>query len=126
MTGQLLDVHTLLLVPYFRVGAFVFDTFGKWEHHSPEGNGDVSRKSHSAAGPAAQGMKPGRTRESASVGGRGSTRGLHHPLGDNPPVLSRQKSLFHCNTEKYPQDDLFGVVLDHSTLCVEAVEIFPW
>lgn len=51
-------MHTLLLIPFFLGGGFLFDTNGKWEHPSPGGNGD-SRKSHR---PAAPGMEPGRTR----------------------------------------------------------------
>lgn len=75
---------------FFLVGGFVFDTDGKWEHRNPEGNGDMlPERAVQTAGPAARGTKPGRTCESASVGGRGSTRGCHHPPDDNPPLLSR-------------------------------------
>lgn len=87
--------------PFFLVGGFVVDTYGKWEHLNPEGNGEiVPERAIWVAMPVTQGMEPGRTHESTWVGSRGSTRGCHHPPGDHPPLLSRQKSRFHCTSKK--------------------------
>jgi len=84
-------IHTLL-VPFFLVGSFVFGTCRKREHRNPKGNGDIfPERAVQTTGPAAQGMELGRTRESALVGGRGSTRGCHHPPGDKSSSLLRME-----------------------------------
>lgn len=48
--------------PFFLVGAFVVDTYGKWEHLNPEGSSETfPERAIGVAGPVAQGMEPGRT-----------------------------------------------------------------
>lgn len=132
--GAVTGVQMLLLVPFFLMGGFGFDSYGKQEHHNPEGNADTfPERAVPMAGPAAQGMKLGRTHESATVGGRGSTRGCHRPPGGNPPLFPR-KSLFHGIAKKNTLEVIFcgwlrtesPVGLDHSSLCVGAAENSPW
>lgn len=128
----------LLLVPFFLMSGFAFDSYRKQEHDNPEGNADTfPERAVPMAGPAAQGMKLGRTHESATVGGRGSTRGCHHPPDGNLVVtfLSFQEShYFMVLLKQNTLEVIFSgwlhtespVGLDHSSLCVGAAENFPW